>query len=133
MNEGAEGPAVSQRDAIVTTALDYFNGWYDADLARVDAVLHPHLVKRSATQVRGEGPAVTKDRFLELVRAGGGVEDKTDDAIEVTVVDIHHDIASAVVRSAQYREYLHLLRTPDGWQIVNAFWQLTDPDHGAHP
>ena len=42
-------------------------------------------------------------------------------------MDIHHDIAAAVVRSAQYREYLHLLRTPDGWRTVTAFWQLTDP------
>lgn len=125
---------MNDTDAVVATAMEYFQGWYDADLARVDAVLHPQLVKRSASQVRGEGPAVTtKDRFLELVRGGGGVEDKTDDPIEVAVVDIHHDIAAVVVRSAQYREYLHLLRTPDGWQIVNAFWQLTDPDHGSGP
>jgi hypothetical protein len=34
------------------------------------------------------------------------------------------------VRSRQYREYLHLLRTPEGWQIVHAFWQLTDPGQG---
>jgi hypothetical protein len=118
--------------AIVATALDYFQGWYDADLTRVDAVLHPRLVKRSVAQVGGEGPPVTtKERFLELVRAGGGVEDRTDDPIEVTVVDVHRDIASVVVRSVQYREYLHLCRTPGGWQIVNAFWQLTGPDDQA--
>jgi hypothetical protein len=92
----------------------------------VDAVLHPQLVKRSPGQVDGDSPSVTtKERFLELVRAGGGVEDRTDDPIEVTVVDVHHDIAAAVVRSAQYREYLHLFRTPGGWRIVDAFWQLT--------
>jgi hypothetical protein len=119
---------VNDKDAIVAAALDYFQGWYDADLGRVDPVLHPQLVKRSATQVGAEPPTVTtKERILELVRASAGVEDRTDDPIEVTVVDIHHDIAAAVVRSAQYREYLHLLRTAEGWKIVNAFWQLTDP------
>jgi hypothetical protein len=118
--------------AVIATAREYFEGWYDADLARVDRVLHPALVKRSAMQVGAEPPTVTtKERFLELVRGGGGVEDRTDDPIEVTVVDIHHDIAAAVVRSAQYREYLHLLRTPAGWQIVNAYWQLTNPLEGA--
>ncbi|MFC6705218.1 nuclear transport factor 2 family protein [Flexivirga alba] len=114
---------------VISTALDYFEGWYDANLARIEATLHPQLVKRSAMQANGQGPSVTtKERILELVREGGGTEDKTDDPIEVTVVDIHHDIAAAVVRSAQYREYLHLLRTPEGWRIVNAFWQLTDPE-----
>jgi hypothetical protein len=69
--------------------------------------------------------------MLELVRDGGGAQDKTDDPIEVTVLDLHHDIATVVVHSAQYREYLHLLRTPEGWRIVNAFWQLTDPGPGS--
>lgn len=125
---------MNDKDAVVATALDYFEGWYDADLARAERALHRRLVKRWADQVGGENPReVTKEMFLDLVRAGAGAEDKTDDPIEVDVVDIHHDIAAAVVRSAQYREYLHLLRTPDGWRIVNAFWQLTEPDRGAQP
>ncbi|GGN10531.1 hypothetical protein GCM10009721_43210 [Terrabacter tumescens] len=120
---------MNDADEVRATALDYFEGWYDADLARVDSALHPRLVKRSVDQVGGRDTgATTKERMLELVRAGAGLEDRTDDPIEITVVDVHRDIASAVVRSAQYREYLHLLRTPDGWQVVNAFWQLTDPD-----
>jgi hypothetical protein len=123
--------AVNDSAAVLATALDYFEGWYDADLARIDRALHPQLVKRSPGQV-GENPSITtKERMLDLVRGGGGADDKTDHPIEVTVVDIHHDIATAVVRSAQYREYLHLLRTPQGWRIVNAFWDLTDPDQGT--
>jgi hypothetical protein len=118
----------SDEQAVVATALDYFEGWYAADLARVDRALHPALVKRSAVQVGAQPPSLTtKERMLELVRAGAGVEDRTDDPIEVTVVDVHHDVAAAVVRSAQYREYLHLVRTGARWQVVNAFWQLTDP------
>lgn len=125
---------MSDTEAVRAAAMEYFEGWYDADLARVDPVLHPQLVKRSADQVGADSPSVTtKERFLELVRAGGGAEDKTDDPIEVTVVDIHQDIAAAVVRSAQYREYLHLLRTPEGWRIVNAFWALTNPADETKP
>ena len=33
-----------------------------------------------------------------------------------------HDIASALVRSEPYHEYLHLVRTGDGWKIANALW-----------
>jgi hypothetical protein len=125
---------VKDRDAVVATALDYFEGWYDADVARVDRALHPELVKRWPQQVEGESPSVTtKERMLELAREGGGADDRTDDPIEVEVVDIHHDIATAIVRSAQYREYLHLVRTSDGWRIVNAFWQLSRPDPPPQP
>lgn len=123
---------MSEKDAIVATALDYFEGWYDADLARVDRALHTQLVKRRPVEVGGGDPSVTtKQMMLDYVRKGGGAADKTDDPIEVDVIDIHHDIATAVVRSAQYREYLHLLRTPDGWRIVDAFWQFTEPDGAA--
>ena len=45
--------------------------------------------------------------------------------IDVTVVDVHGNIASAVVDSDVYREYLHLVRTDDGWKIVNALWHST--------
>jgi hypothetical protein len=121
-------------EAVRATVLDYFEGWYDADPVRVASSLHPRLVKRSVDQVASGVPGVTtKERVLELVDAEAGLEDRTDDPIEVAVVDIHHDIAAAVVRSRQYREYLHLLRTPDGWKIVNAFWQLTTPAGGAVP
>jgi hypothetical protein len=123
---------VSDEEAVAAAALDYFEGWYDADLERVARALHPQLVKRWPGQTEAVVPTVTtRDRMLELVRGGGGSEDRTDDRIEVSVVDVHHDIATAVVRSAQYREYLHLVRTATGWQIVHAFWQLTDPAQDA--
>ena len=106
---------MNESDAVVATALDYFEGWYDADLERVDRALHPELVKRSAAQAGDEDPSVTtKEAMLGFVRRGGGLKDRTEDRIEVEVMDIHHDIATAVVRSAQYREYIHLLRTPEG-------------------
>ena len=120
---------MNESDAVVATALDYFEGWYDADLERVDRALHPELVKRCGRPGRRRGPERHHEGGDARVRPrGGGPEDRTEDRIEVEVMDIHHDIATAVVRSAQYREYIHLLRTPEGWRIVNAFWQLTEPE-----
>ncbi|MGN6300600.1 MAG: nuclear transport factor 2 family protein [Angustibacter sp.] len=120
---------MNDTEAVVEAALDYFEGWYDGDVARVDRALHAQLVKRSVDQVVGNHPSATsKERILELVRAGAGIEDRTSDPIEVTVVDVHCDVAAAVVRSAQYREYLHLVRTPDGWKIAGTLWQLTHPE-----
>jgi hypothetical protein len=42
--------------------------------------------------------------------------------LNVRIGDVCDDIASVTVRSAPYREYLHLARTRDGWKIVNVLW-----------
>lgn len=115
-------PEEAERDAIVSTAFDYFEGWFDGDVERMDRALHPDLVKRRAGEELG---ATTKERMLELTAAGAGARDGSDRRLEVEVVDVYGDIATVVVRSAVYREYLHLVRTGDGWKIANALWEPT--------
>ena len=110
------------RAAIVATVLDYFEGWFDGDAARMERALHPALAKRGP-----ELRTVTREQMVAWTAEGEG---KSEDPgpgrrIDVTVVDVHGDIASAVVDSDVYREYLHLVRTEDGWKIVNALWQST--------
>ena len=118
---------VTEHELVVQAALDYFEGWYAGDVARMDRALHPDLVKRWAGDQQGIalGTVRTKDFMLEATAAGEGRENGRDQQIEVDVADVYQEIASVVVRSAQYREYLHLVRTPQGWRIVNAFWRLT--------
>jgi ketosteroid isomerase-like protein len=108
--------------AIVATARDYFDGWFDGDEARMARALHPDLVKRRAGEELG---ITTKERMLELTRRGEGKEDAADRTLDIQVEDVYGDIASATVRSAVYHEYLQLVRTSEGWKIANALWQLT--------
>ncbi|MGH2747898.1 MAG: nuclear transport factor 2 family protein [Actinomycetota bacterium] len=65
-----------------------------------------------------------------MVTWTGKGEGKSDDPgddrhIDVQVVDVYGNIASVVVRSPVYREYLHLVQTDEGWKIVNALWHWT--------
>jgi ketosteroid isomerase-like protein len=114
-------PRVSTNQAAVVAAvLDYFEGWFDGDVARIERALHPDLVKRRAGEELG---ITTKERMLELTRRGQGKEDAADRSLDVEVEDVYGDIASATVRSAVYHEYLHLVRTRDGWKIANALWR----------
>jgi hypothetical protein len=106
--------------AVTVTVLDYFEGWFDGDAARMESALHPALANRGP-----ELRTVTKDDMVTWTAEGEG---KAKDPgpgrrIDVTVVDVHGTIASAVVDSDVYHEYLHLVRTDDGWRIVNALWQ----------
>jgi ketosteroid isomerase-like protein len=109
-------------EAITATVHDYFEGWFDGDEVRMRRALHPDLVKRRAGDELG---VTTKERMLELTRQGEGKEDGADRTIDVRVADVYGDIATAVVTSAVYHEYLHLVRTSEGWKIANALWVPT--------
>jgi ketosteroid isomerase-like protein len=111
--------AATESGVITQVVRDYYEAWFDGDLARMDRVLHPELAKRST----GAG-TTTKERMLELTAAGEGADDAGDRQIEIDIEDADRDIASVTVRTAVYYEYLHLVRTGDGWRIANALWQL---------
>jgi Putative lumazine-binding len=120
----------SDEAAVVATVLDYFEGWFDGETERIDRALHPSLTKRSFKQVdpdSSELRTITKDRMLALTAAGEGRSEDPggNRGIDVEVVDLHGNIASVVVRSAVYREYLHLVQSDEGWKIVNALWHFT--------
>jgi Putative lumazine-binding len=113
--------ANGEAEAIERTVLDYFEGWFEGDAERMRRALHPELVKRRGGDALG---VTTQERMLELTEQGEGKEDAGDGRVDVTICDIHENIACATVRTAVYREYVHLVRTADGWRIANALWQL---------
>jgi ketosteroid isomerase-like protein len=115
-----EAAMATDHELIVQTAHDYFEGWYDGDVTRMDRVLHPDLVKRSPGEY--DGATLTKKDMVEATAEGEGTREADDRRLKVEVCDICGDIASAVVWSAPYREYLHLIKTGDGWQILNALY-----------
>ena len=115
----------SDQELIVQTARDYFEGWFDGDVARMRRALHPGLAKR-ALEHDGRTLDETSAEWMidATARHLGRARDVPDRAIEVDVVDVNGEIATAVVRSAVYHEYLHLVHTPEGWKIVNALWRF---------
>ena len=126
--EAVESPTTSTDEAsVVAAALDYFEGWFDGDPVRMERALHPELAKRPGRvddSVAGGLGTLTAQEMIDGTAAGvGKTRDVADRKIEVDVVDVSGDIACAVVRSAVYDEYLHLVRTPAGWKIVNALWR----------
>ncbi|MDO8485387.1 MAG: nuclear transport factor 2 family protein [Candidatus Limnocylindrales bacterium] len=119
--------------AIRATVLDYFEGWFDADPERMRRALHPALAKRSRGQDVDRTPAVsslTAEQMVAWTAAGNGRErGRAERAVDIRVADASGSIATVVVRSADYVEYLHLVATPEGWRIVNALWRYAD-GHG---
>jgi Putative lumazine-binding len=114
---------VTDEAAIKATVHDYFEGWFDGNSERMTKALHPGLAKRCL-----DDGGLNEDTASEMIAATaagiGKSRDPGERGIVVQVVDVHGPIASVVVHSTVYREYLHLGRTEDGWKIVNALWDF---------
>ena len=126
-------PTAEDLTAVRSTVLDYFEGWFDADAERMRRALHPGLAKRSLAQDPDRTPAVssvTAEQMVAWTGAGHGrARGAVDRAVDVQVLDVSGTIAMALVHSTDYVEYLHLVRTADGWRIINALWRYAD-GHG---
>jgi hypothetical protein len=125
----ARGTDVEQ--AIVATALDYYEGWFDGRPDRMERALHPDLVKRSLAEDGMSVETISADEMVEATANGIGLTrdpgvDKRD--IEISVDHVYDNIATVTVTSAVYVDYLQLARTRGGWKIVNVLW-----DRVAHP
>jgi hypothetical protein len=125
----ARRDAEGERAAIERTVLDYFEGWFGGDPARMERALHPELVKRSLDKTpsgRESLRTITAEWMIDAAARGlGRDEDPGDLRIEIEVEDVLGELANVTVRSVVYTEYLHLARTSDGWKIVNDLWQQT--------
>lgn len=128
----AEAPAPSMGDAsaVRATALDYFEGWYDGDVERMRRALHPNLAKRSWAQDPEAMPVLrttTAEQMVWFTEQGNGrTSDPSRRDLSVDVVEVSAGIATVVVHSYMYVEYLHLAATREGWRIVNALWRYAD-------
>jgi hypothetical protein len=119
--------------AIRDRLLDYFEGWFDGDAARMDRALHPGLAKHALGQDAGRSGTLdvtTKDEMVEATARGmGRNRDVSDRAIRIDITGVSGNIASATVHSAVYVEYALLARTMDGWRITGTLWRWAD-GHG---
>jgi hypothetical protein len=117
--------------AIKRAVHDYFEGWFEGDAMRMERALHPSLAKRALV---GEGEmesldTTTAQEMIDATARGVGTKYGVEKrGFEVDVTDVYGTIANVTVYSGVYREYLGLLRTRDGWKIVNALWQFVDDD-----
>jgi hypothetical protein len=116
--------------AIRACILDYFEGWFDGDPRRMDRALHPGLAKHAIGQDLDRTDlldVMTRDKMVEMTARGiGRQRDVPDRAIRIDIAAVSGDIASVVVHSAVYVEFVLLARLADGWRITSALWRWAD-------
>jgi hypothetical protein len=115
---------MNDEQAIKRTVVDYFESWFEGDAPRMERALHPQLAKRAPLE-DGKLEEDTTQTMIDATKAGLGTRHPPEKReIEVEITEIYGPIASVVVHSEVYREYLHLVRAEGEWRIVNALWDL---------
>src|SRR5215831_2725771 len=124
----AAATAASESEALKAVALDYIEGYYTGDAARMERALHPELAKRivnsdgSGHDSLGQMSAMT---LVNATRAGGGKNTPADkQQKDVTVLDVFENAAVVKVVAADWVDYLEMARWNGQWKIVNVLWEL---------
>ena len=110
-------------DAIKTVIHDYYEAWWTGDPARMESALHPDLAKRA---LMPDGRSLDQDTASSMVdwtARGTGRKHAGDQIVEVVLQDLDEAMAAVKVRTNVYVEYLHLVRLPEGWKILNVLWR----------
>jgi len=116
---------------IRAAALDYIEGWYEANPERMERALHPELAKR-IVRTNPEGRSslgqMSALSLVQGVRSGGGRSTPAaEQQKDVTILDIYQNAASAKIVASGWIDFLHLAKWNGRWVIVNVLWELKPP------
>jgi hypothetical protein len=121
-----------ERERVRQAVLDYVEGVYQVEPARIERSVHPNLSKHGYWREKGkDGYATGKMSFAELVEVAktwnkSGKLSK-DAPKEITIFDVQDQTASAKLVAAWGTDYFHLAKYDGKWMIVNVLWQSPPP------
>ncbi len=115
--------------AIKETALNYIEGWYEGNAARMERALHPELAKRIVrTNSQNNQSRLDQMSAMTLVqntrRGGGSQTPKEKQQKDVTILDVFENAASVKIVASNWIDYLHMAKFNGRWVIVNVLWEL---------
>lgn len=120
--------SAADSSGIRQAALDYIEGYYEGDGARVERALHPELAKRivrTNDQGRSQLGQMSAMSLVLGTRAGGGKDiPVANRRKDVRILDIYQNAASAKIDASDWVDYLHLAKWNGRWVIVNVLWEL---------
>jgi hypothetical protein len=124
----AQEGAAAEREAVKQAVLDYVEGIYEVNPARIERSVHPELAKRGFFVKKGE-TAYSSDvmTFQQLVELAGNYNKAgrvpKNAPKEVVVFDVSDQTASAKLTAVWGIDYIHLAKYDGKWKFVNVLWQ----------
>lgn len=119
--------ADTTRTALTQVAMDYMDGALDGDAVRVEKAIHPELTKIAVGSMPDGKNVLRKSGYsmlIELVRANAVHVPEDLREIEVKIFSVREGIASVMVTSSVFYDYLHIAQINGEWKLVNALWKM---------
>lgn len=114
----------AEMNALKKPIYDYVEGWYDKDIDRMKKGIHPDLAKRSMESSDTNGVRkIDLEGLLSVVPQYGGTDGK-ERIIDIKILDVGKNIATAKVISNSYYDYVQLGYWKDQWWIINVLWEF---------
>jgi len=122
-------PQTPDEAAIRKTALDYIEGWYSGDAARMERALHRDLAKRIVRTNPQSGQSVVSNQtaaiLIQGTKSGGGTRTPAEKQMkDVTILDQFQNAAVVKIVAADWIDYLQVGKVNGEWKIINVLWEM---------
>jgi hypothetical protein len=111
--------------AIRATALDYIEGWYTNDAARMERALHPKLAKRmvwSDSTGKSHLMDLTAMELIEGTRAHPAVP-QGERRKDVQILSTFRNAAVVRIDATEWVDYIQQIKWNGSWKIINVVWE----------
>lgn len=118
----------NDREAVKQAVLDYVEGVYEVNPARIERSVHPELAKRGFFKRNGESSySQGIMTFEQLVKLAGSYNKEgrvpKDAPKEVIIYEVLDQTASIKLVASWGIDYMHLAKHNGRWMIYNVMWQ----------
>ncbi|MBL0172099.1 MAG: nuclear transport factor 2 family protein [Gemmatimonadaceae bacterium] len=128
-----QAQSAADRDAVRRAVLNYVEGFYEGDTAKLVRSVRPEVVKygyfipKGKTTYEGEGmPWAEFMSYTNQVKKRGKPTPPTSPKL-VTLLDVADQTASAKLTAWWGIDYLHLAKFDGVWMITQVLWQSPPP------
>ena len=117
------------RRAVYNSAMNYVDGIYNVDPDKIAQCVHPDLVKRGFYWKGNEQDysdliTVSYSQLVSISKEWNKEGWLPEDAIKkVEVLDLQEQIAIVKVTAYWGVDYLEIVKTQNGWLILNILWE----------
>lgn len=128
-NSPVQAQDQADREAVRQAVLDYVEGIYNVEPARVERSVHPKLAKIGFYRSPNDsafrpGSNMTFERLVELSKNWNKSGKLRKDAPkEVTIYDVLDQTATVKLVAEWGIDYMHLAKFDGKWMIINVLWQ----------
>ena len=123
----------ADREAVRQAVLDYVEGIYNVEPARIERSVSPNLAKlgfyRPPTETAYRpGRSMAFQQLVEIAKNFNKDGKLSKDAPkEITIYDVLDQTASVKLTADWGTDYMHLAKIDGKWMIVNVLWQSHPP------